>query len=133
MEGERCQGLRAYHARMAEAERSAESGARALVAPACQCPLCRQGVAHPDRARHQQMALFASRLDERQRRWYAALEADRVGHGGERLLAQITGVDEKTIRRGRTELASSLADVPVTRVRQVGGGRPPLEKRTRRS
>jgi len=69
------------------------------------------------------MALFASRLDERQRRWYAALEADRVGHGGERLLAQITGVDEKTIRRGRTELASSLADVPVTRVRQVGGGR----------
>ena len=79
------------------------------------------------------MALFARRLDERQRRWYAALEADRVGHGGECLLAQITGVDEKTIRRGRTELASALADVPVTRVRRAGGGRPPLEKRTPRS
>jgi len=79
------------------------------------------------------MALFASRLDERQRRWYAALEADRVGRGGARLLAQITGVDEKTIRRGRTELAAALADVPVTRVRRGGGGRPPLEKRIRRS
>jgi hypothetical protein len=105
--------------------------------PACQCPLCQQGVAHADRERHQQMARFASRLDERQRRWYAALEAaaleaERVGHGGDRLLAQIVGVDEKTIRRGRAELAAALVDVPVTRVRRVGGGRPPLEKRTRR-
>ena len=79
------------------------------------------------------MALFVSRLDERQRRWYAALEADRVGHGGDRLLAQITGVDEKTIRRGRVELAASLADVPVVRVRRVGGGRFPLEKKTPQS
>jgi hypothetical protein len=102
-------------------------------APACQCPLCRQGMAHADRERHQQMALFASRLDERQRRWYAALEAERAGHGGERLLAQIVGVDEKTIRRGRAELGAALADVPATRVRRVGGGRPPLEKRTRQS
>jgi len=86
-------------------------------------------VAHADREWHQQMALFASRLDERQRRWYAALEADRVGQGGDRLLAQIVGVDEKTIRRGRAELAASLADVPVRRVRRIGGGRPPLEKR----
>jgi hypothetical protein len=104
-----------------------------LVAPACQCPRCRQGVAHPDRERHRQMALFVSRLDERQRRWYAALEAERLGRGGERLLAQITGLDEKTIRRGRAELAASLADLPAGRVRRVGGGRPPLEKRTPRS
>jgi hypothetical protein len=56
-----------------------------------------------------------------------------VGHGGERLLAQIVGVDEKTIRRGRAELGAALADVSATRVRRVGGGRPPLEKRTRQS
>jgi len=78
------------------------------------------------------MNLFLSRLDEQQRRWYVALEAERLGHGGERLLAQITGLDEKTIRRGREELAAELADRPTERVRLPGGGRPPVEKKIRR-
>jgi len=76
------------------------------------------------------MNLFLSRLDEQQRRWYVALEADRIGHGGDRLLAQITGMDEKTIRRGREELSAQLTDRPTDRVRQPGGGRPPVEKKT---
>jgi hypothetical protein len=78
------------------------------------------------------MNLFLSRLDEQQRRWYVALEVDRLAHGGERLLAQITGLDEKTIRRGREELAAGLADRPADRIRLPGGGRPPVEKKTRR-
>jgi hypothetical protein len=78
------------------------------------------------------MNLFLSRLDEQQRRWYVALEADRLGHGGERRLAEITGMDEKTIRRGREELAAGLVDRPATRIRLPGGGRPPVEKKTRR-
>ena len=99
----------------------------------CQCPVCQQDVPHPDRERHRQMNLFLSRLDEAQRRWYVALEADRLGRGGERLLAQITGLDEKTIRRGRAELAHAFADLPDARVRRPGGGRPAVEKKTRRS
>ncbi len=99
----------------------------------CQCPVCQQDVPHPDRERHRQMNLFLSRLDEAQRRWYVALEADRLGRGGERLLAQITGLDEKTIRRGRAELAHEFADLPDARVRRPGGGRPAVEKKTRRS
>jgi hypothetical protein len=79
------------------------------------------------------MNLFLSRLDEAQRRWYVALEAARLGPGGERRLAQITGLDEKTIRRGRAELAAGLAELPPDRVRQPGGGRPPVEKKIRRS
>ena len=79
------------------------------------------------------MNVFLSRLDEAQRRWYVALEAERLGLGGERLLAQITGLDEKTIRRGRTELATGLAEQPPDRVRRPGGGRPPVEKKIRRS
>ena len=98
----------------------------------CECAQCRQALPHPDQARHAQMNLFLSRLDEQQRRWYVALEADRLGHGGERLLAQITGLDEKTIRRGRDELAAGLAHRPSERVRLPGGGRPPVEKKTRR-
>jgi hypothetical protein len=79
------------------------------------------------------MNLFLSRLDEAQRRWYTGLESSRVGHGGDRVLAQITGLDEQTIRRGRTELAAGLAEAPAGRVRQAGGGRPSVEKKTRPS
>jgi hypothetical protein len=100
---------------------------------ACQCPACQQAAPHPDQARHRQMNLFLSRLNEAQRRWYVGLEADRLGHGGDRLLAQITGLDEQTIRRGRTELAAELADLPADRVRRSGGGQPPVEKKIRPS
>jgi hypothetical protein len=48
------------------------------------------------------------------------------------LLAQISGLDEKTIRRGKQELAESLASRPLERVRLPGGGRPRLEKKTSR-
>jgi len=96
----------------------------------CQCDPCRQPEPHPDRERHHLMNLFLSRLDEQQRRWYVALEADRIGHGGDRLLAQITGMDEKTIRRGREELSAHLAERPTDRVRLPGGGRLPVEKKT---
>ena len=74
------------------------------------------------------MNLLLSRLDEQQRRWYLAVESQRLGHGADRLLFEITGVDEKTIRRGREELAASLAEQPTDRIRQPGGGRPPVEK-----
>jgi hypothetical protein len=99
----------------------------------CQCPRCRVGEEHPDRVLHEQMNLLLSRLDEAQRRWYAAVEATRLGHGGVRLVAQITGLDEKTIRRGRGEVAGSLADAPIKRQRRPGGGRPPVEKKIRPS
>jgi len=98
----------------------------------CQCPHCQQETPHLDQERHRQMNLFLSRLDEAQRRWYVALESNRVGPGGDRRLAEITGLDEQTIRRGRADLATDLADVPVARVRRAGGGRPSVEKKTPR-
>jgi len=99
---------------------------------ACPCAHCQQATPHPDQERHRQMNLFLSRLDEAQRRWYVALEADRLGPGGDRQLAEITGMDEQTIRRGRQELAAGLAGAPVDRVRRPGGGRRPIEKKTPR-
>lgn len=98
----------------------------------CQCPRCQQEGDHPERALHQQMNVLMSRLDEAQRRWYAALESQRIGRGGDRLVSQITGLDEQTIRRGRMELGASLTTCPDDRVRQVGGGRPRVEKKIRR-
>ena len=97
----------------------------------CQCGPCQAGEAHPDRRLHEQMNLLLSRLGEAERRWYAAVEANRLGHGGARLVAEITGLDEKTIRRGQAEVAGALVDVPVQRPRRSGGGRPPVEKKIR--
>jgi len=101
--------------------------------PACGCPACQQSDDHPDRELHRQMILVFSRLDEQQRRWFAALESNRRGWGGDTVLAQITGLDEKTIRRGRDELAASLVERSTDRIRRPGGGRPAVEKKTRRS
>ncbi|MCA1598617.1 MAG: ISAzo13 family transposase, partial [Chloroflexi bacterium] len=95
----------------------------------CQCPHCQQEGVHPERALHRRMNVFMSRLDEAQRRWYVALESQRMGHGGDRLLAQITGMDEKTIRRGREELGAELVDHPAERVRQPGGRSSPHRKK----
>jgi hypothetical protein len=99
----------------------------------CRCLVCQQPGDPPERELHRQMILLVSRLDEQQRRWFAAVESKRIGHGGDALLSQITGLDEATIRRGREELAASLVDRPVERVRLPGGGRPPAEKKIRRS
>lgn len=98
----------------------------------CECPHCQQETSHPDQELHRQMNLLLSRLDEQQRRWYVAVESNRMGAGGDRLLAQITGLDEKTIQRGRQELAGELSGRPEQRVRLPGGGRPRAEKKTRR-
>ena len=97
----------------------------------CQCLLCQGGSDSPEYERHRQLLLVFSRLDENQRRWFVALESKRLGYGGDHRLSQITGMDEKTIRRGREELDASLADNPPERIRRPGGGRPPVEKKTR--
>jgi hypothetical protein len=69
------------------------------------------------------MNLLMSRLDERQKRWYAGLEAYCLGQGGVHLVALITGLSEKTVRRGRKELLDSLTKYPPDRIRRMGGGR----------
>ena len=94
----------------------------------CQCPHCVQAKDHPDKRLHQQMNLLLSRLDEQQRRWYVALEARKLGHGGIELMSQMTGLSVPTIRRGQQELDDDLTDRPTERVRQPGGGRKPVEK-----
>jgi hypothetical protein len=99
----------------------------------CQCPSCTSPRLHPDQEIHRQMNLLMSRLDEQQRRWYAAVESAKLGHGGDRSVSRITGLHVDTIRRGRVELAASLGDRPADRVRLPGGGRPALEKKSHRS
>lgn len=98
---------------------------------ACQCNSCRREDNAQVRLIHQQINLVMSRLDEQQRRWYAAVEANRYGHGGIGLVSQITGLDEKTIARGQEELALDLESRPQERIRLPGAGRPSSQKKTR--
>lgn len=97
----------------------------------CGCTACRAGE-HPDRSDHRQLNLLLSRLNEQERRWVAAREAKRLGHGGFQRIAEITGLHPETIRRGRDELDDELRDRPTSRVRLPGGGRPRVEKKIRR-
>ena len=98
----------------------------------CQCEICQSAEAHAVQEEHHRMNLFLSRLDEQQRRWYAALEAQKLGHGGLEKIAQITGLHVNTIRRGRQELNTELQDRPSQRVRVEGGGRKAIEKKSQR-
>jgi NADH/NAD ratio-sensing transcriptional regulator Rex len=52
------------------------------------------------------MKEFYRRLSEKDRRGYAAVESDKLGHGGQEYIAELFGVDSKTIRRGLAELES---------------------------
>jgi Rhodopirellula transposase DDE domain len=67
------------------------------------------------------MRAFYRSLRENDRRAYAAVEADKLGHGGVEYIAAVLGVDPKTIRRGQRDLAD-LPDRPGPRVRKPGGG-----------
>ena len=80
---------------------------------------------------HHQVNLLLSRLAEPQRRWYVGVLSQEPASPGDAQLALITGLDEKTIRRGRQEMANELLNVPVERQRHVGGGRLLSEKKTR--
>src|SRR5215813_8996191 len=72
---------------------------------------------------------LAAELDERGRRHWAASEALELGHGGITVVAQATGLGERTIRRGcqAWRHAQAPARPAGRRIRHVGGGRKPLQ------
>ena len=71
------------------------------------------------------IVLFASVLDERQRRLYAGLESLQLG--GDRQIADLLHLDPHTVAKGRRQLLAG--DVEAGRVRGVGGGRKRVEKK----
>ena len=78
---------------------------------------------------HAAILLFYSMLDEKTRRLYAGLEALKLGHGGDRHLADLLGLDAHTVARGRHELLSR--QLATDRVRRSGGGQHASEKKPR--
>jgi hypothetical protein len=72
------------------------------------------------------LAAFLDTLNEKQRRLYAGFESLRLGHGGDAMVARRTGLNVKTVARGRKELQSG--DISLERIRAEGAGRPRTKK-----
>ena len=71
-------------------------------------------------------ATICSELTERGRRLWAATESRAIGYGGDTLVSRATGIDRKTIRKGRHEIENGVKI--NSRLRKAGGGRHSLEK-----
>lgn len=62
--------------------------------------------------------LFAT-LSEKDRRRYAAVEADKLGYGGGEYIGSLFAVDPKTIRQGLADL-DETEDPAIGRIRKRG-------------
>jgi transposase len=68
------------------------------------------------------MILFYDSLSEKDRRRYAAIEAQKIGYGGITYISALFGCDEKTIKKGLSEFNDKEA-MQRERIRALGGGR----------
>ena len=75
--------------------------------------------------------LFYSLLNEKQRRLFAGLESFKIGHGGDKRIADLLDLDVHTVAKGRREIFSG--SVQFKGVRKKGSGRTSVEKKFRRS
>ena len=66
------------------------------------------------------MLAFYKSLSEKDRRRYAAVEAEKLGHGGVEYIASLLSCDEKTIRQGRHDVEQLPADAAGDRIRKKG-------------
>jgi len=74
---------------------------------------------YPSEIEQRMKTLYGS-LNEKDRRQYAAIEAAKLGYGGQAYLVSLLGVDYKTLRRGLEEL-DRPPDLPPGRIRKKGG------------
>ena len=71
------------------------------------------------------LSIILPELSEKQRRLLVATEALALGHGGIKVISEITGMSKNTISRGIKEIGSGETD--CKRSRKKGGGRKKLE------
>ena len=69
-----------------------------------------------------QMRNFYQSLSEKDRRRYAAIEANKLGFGGIRYICRVLRCNDRTLARGMSELEKPLPE-DEKRIRLPGGGR----------
>ena len=75
------------------------------------------------------MIKFYGTLSEKDRRRYAALEAMKLGNGGQQYICEVLGCDPHTVRKGTEELQEEIS--ADERIRKLGGGKKNALKRSR--
>jgi hypothetical protein len=75
--------------------------------------------------------IFYSLLNEKQRRLYAGLESLKLGHGGDKTIAELLDLDPHTVSKGRKELLHR--EIESQHVRRKGAGRKSVKKKRRKS
>lgn len=77
------------------------------------------------------MKLFYGSLSEKEKRRYAAVEADKLGHGGQRYICNLLGCSPTTLRVGRAEILEGSVN-PKEGIRRAGGGRKKIVEKNER-
>jgi hypothetical protein len=67
------------------------------------------------------MRAFYESLSEKDRRRYAAVESEKLGHGGTEYIASVLGCDPNTIRHGKQDVEELPRDEADGRIRKKGG------------
>ncbi len=75
----------------------------------------------------QPLKLFLSVLNEKQKRLFLGFESMKYGPCGDYAIAALTGVNRKTIGKGRRELESGK--ISMERIREIGGVRVEFKKK----
>jgi hypothetical protein len=66
------------------------------------------------------MKKFFESLSEKDRRRYAAIEAMKMGHGGQKYICEVLGCDPDTVKKGNDELHGEIEE--DARIRKAGAG-----------
>src|SRR6266481_3180162 len=87
----------------------------------CQCAVCQAGTDSDIQGQHRRINIVMSQLNEGQRRWYVGSMSQVTDGPSDQELSRITGLDVKTIRRGRREVVNETVRSLDNRQRQPGG------------
>ena len=74
---------------------------------------------YPRQVEHHMKSFYDS-LSEKDRRRYAAVEAEKLGHGGAQYIAELFACDPDTIRQGHSDVQELPTDEAAGRVRKKG-------------
>lgn len=81
----------------------------------------------------EKMLLHYSQLREKEKRHYAAIEAIKLGYGGQKYISDLFKLSPYRLRTGIKELQNPtlLEDIPEGKQRREGGGRKKKKKAVR--
>ncbi len=96
----------------------------------CKCRECGSRSNREVKEYHRAINRVMLELDERSRRLFSGLLARQWDRGGIQRVVEITGLSRMTVRRGVRE-CEQTQPADDGRIRRLGGGRKPIEKKIR--